>query len=221
MSNITAFLSLEPPRPLPPKVKIGAMFLCCPTATKILSTIVVFVLFLATFITWHTKEIEDWILTISGSLLFASPFWFCLMAYCIVKANKINKLLQDGILSSAKLKSKEQTNIIITGEGTVYKMTLEFKTTGKVPFETVVKTANPRIIAKLSGKEEKPLLYDPAKPSHVLLVDAMPELMKIKKSGRAEVNVSNIKILWMALVWLFLVTGTIAGTICVLPKFFT
>ncbi|KPK96805.1 MAG: hypothetical protein AMK75_07860 [Planctomycetes bacterium SM23_65] len=89
------------------------------------------------------------------------------------------RLLTNGKTGTGKLLSKEPTNTRINNQ-TVYKFTFEFKTDDGGTYQAVARTHR---LEKLSDEEE-PLLYDPANPSYVVMMDSLPGSPRIDEMGQ-------------------------------------
>jgi hypothetical protein len=156
ISELKVFFSTNPPRFIPLKIKMLIVLFESIRARRFLSVIAGFILAMGIFVNKVT-DIRGILEIISIVSLAMTPFWLSLMVYCIVKGLKTNRLLQHGYTADAQLKSKQETNILIKGEGYINKMTFQFKTSENLIAETTYKTAHTK--SNRNGNESSNSAY--------------------------------------------------------------
>lgn len=93
-----------------------------------------------------------------------------------------NALLRDGLVAEGKLIAKEATNTRINKQ-TVYALTFEYKARDGRVHQAKTRTHQPE---RLEDQQYEPLLYDPAKPSKVYLLDELPARPVVSPDGQLE-----------------------------------
>ncbi len=89
-------------------------------------------------------------------------------------------LLREGVLGTARLTSKEATNVTIN-DRVVMKLTFTYLDESGLEHEVVTRTHRPE---DLEDDEEEAVVYDPGDPARAITLDNLPGSVRIGEDGR-------------------------------------
>ena len=105
---------------------------------------------------------------------------FGMVAGGLVRGRKAHRMLREGRLAAGTLVAKEATNTRVNDQ-TVYELSFEFLDDQGEEHIASVKT---HLTRKLEDDESELLLYDTARPTRAVLLDALPGSPRIDRNGR-------------------------------------
>jgi len=109
----------------------------------------------------------------------------CLILIGLLRGAAACRLVREGVMTRAMLKSKEGTASRVNNQR-VYKFTFEFTAQDGQTYEGVARTHK---VEELEDESEERVVYDPWRPSRAVMLDALPASIAI--DGRGEITAAR------------------------------